>query len=229
MDGSFSQNLKERFEVVKVVFPERVSEIIFEESGVFKVPTSSSQDRMLQSIREQFLDVPVPRVIKQFVDVPKIVFQDRMWQRTFEQLADIPVLQAVEEPVLEVFSQDRVQQHCGEQETEVPKISCKAKSCSALVRFSMFSCRWWKCRRWCLMTESSDELPSRLSTGQSSRISLRTGFNSVSLSRTLKNPVPQMPEQLGEVPNMVSPIRIQRRTARQIVDVPVPQGGERTR
>ena len=34
-------------------------------------------------------------------------------------------------------------------------------------------------------------------------------------------PVPQMMEQLGEVPEMVSQGRIQRRTAEQIVDMPV--------
>ena len=66
------------------------------------VPKISSQDRILQSIREQFLDVAVPRMIEQFVDVPKIVFQDRIRQRTFEQFADSPALQVVEEPVFQV-------------------------------------------------------------------------------------------------------------------------------
>ena len=54
--------MEESFEVVKIVLPERISERICEQSGVVKVPTISSQDRMLQSIKEQFLDVPVRRM-----------------------------------------------------------------------------------------------------------------------------------------------------------------------
>ena len=73
--------------------------------------------------------------------------------------------------MFKVFSQDRVQQHRGEQETEVPKISSKTKSCSQI----------------------------------------------------LDVPVPHVPEQLEEVPNMVSPDRIQAWTAEQIVDMSVPK------
>ena len=75
-------------------------------TGWRKVPKSLS-DQILQSAREQSLDVPVPRMIEQLVDVPKIIFQGRVQQWTFEQFADTPVLQVVEEPV---FSQERVQQ-----------------------------------------------------------------------------------------------------------------------
>ena len=34
------------------------------------------------NLAEQHLDVPVPRMTQQFVDVPKIVFQDRIQRRT---------------------------------------------------------------------------------------------------------------------------------------------------
>ena len=54
------------------------------------VPKISSKDQVLQSAREQSLDVPVPRMIEQRVDVPKIVFLDRVRQRTFEQFANVP-------------------------------------------------------------------------------------------------------------------------------------------
>ena len=55
-----------------------------------EVTKSSSQDRLLQSTRNQILEVPVPQMMEYLVDVPKIVSQDRIRQRTFEQLADIP-------------------------------------------------------------------------------------------------------------------------------------------
>ena len=76
----------------------------------------------MQDTREQGLDVPVPRIIEQFVGVPKIVFQDRIWQRTFEQFAGSP---ALEEPVFKVFTEDRVEQRLVEQTTEVLQISSK--------------------------------------------------------------------------------------------------------
>ena len=95
---------------MKIVLPERISERICELSGVVEVPRISCKDQILQSTREQFLDVPVPRLIEQFVDVPKIVFQDRIRQRTFEQFADIPVFKVV--------SQDRVQHSFVEQNIE---------------------------------------------------------------------------------------------------------------
>ena len=69
----------------------------------------------VSKIREQFLDVPVPRLIEHLVDVPKIVVQDRIQQLTFQQFADIPALQEVEVPVFKVFTQDRVQQRFVEQ------------------------------------------------------------------------------------------------------------------
>ena len=47
----------------------------------------------------QFLAVPVPRVIEQFVEVPKFVSQDRTQQRTLTQISDTPVPQVVEELV----------------------------------------------------------------------------------------------------------------------------------
>ena len=58
--------------------------------------------------------------------------------------------------------------------------------------------RWWKCRRLCLKTESSSELPSRSwtlpfrtywrSSWRYSRFSPRTGSNSVCRSRSSKSP-----------------------------------------
>ena len=69
--------------------------------GVIEVSRISSKDQTLQSTREPFLDVPVPRLIEHLVDVPTIVCQDRIRQRTFEQFSDISVFK--------VFLQDTVQ------------------------------------------------------------------------------------------------------------------------
>ena len=59
--------LQERF------VPVDVPQVIEQLTGV---TMSSSQDRILQSTREQFLDVPVPRMVEQFgEEVPKMVSQ----------------------------------------------------------------------------------------------------------------------------------------------------------
>ena len=61
---------------------------------------------------EQILDVPVPEMVEQLVEVPETVSRDGVQQRTVEQIVDAPVMQAVEElaEVSKVFSQDRIQQ-----------------------------------------------------------------------------------------------------------------------
>ena len=61
VDESLSQIMEESVEVVKTVFLERISERICEQSGVIEEPKISIQEQILQSTREQFLDVPVPR------------------------------------------------------------------------------------------------------------------------------------------------------------------------
>ena len=48
---------------------------------LLEVTMSSSQDRILQSTREQILEVPVPQMMERFVAVPKIVVQHRIRQR----------------------------------------------------------------------------------------------------------------------------------------------------
>ena len=66
---------------------------------------------------EQTLDVPVPEMVKQLVEVPNPVSEDRTPQRTVEHIVGIPVPQFVEElaEVFRVFSQDRIQQRAVEQ------------------------------------------------------------------------------------------------------------------
>ena len=81
-------------------------------------------------------------------------------------------------------------------------------------------------------TESSDGLPSRSSTCQTSRISLRTGFGSVRWNRTSKIPGSKVPEissqesvevvtivlQERKVPKMSDQDRMLQRTVEQIPD-----------
>ena len=69
-------------------------------TGLSKCP---SQNRMLQSTKEQFLDVAVPQVMEQWREGAKTASHDRNRQETFEQFADIPGLREVEEPVFKVF------------------------------------------------------------------------------------------------------------------------------
>ena len=78
---------------------------------------------------EQTLDVTMPEMVKQLVEVPKIISQDRIQQRTVKQIVGIPVPQVVEEvvEVCKVSSQDRVQQRFGRQIIETPSISLAEK------------------------------------------------------------------------------------------------------
>ena len=50
----------------------------------------SSKDQILQSTREQILDVLVPQMIEQLVDVPKFISQDRIQRQTAAQIIDFP-------------------------------------------------------------------------------------------------------------------------------------------
>ena len=83
------------------------------------MPKTSSRDRTLQRAVEQILDVPVPEMVTQLLEVPETV------SRTVEQIVDAPVPQAVEEPaeVSRVFSQDGIQQRSVEQSSETPATS----------------------------------------------------------------------------------------------------------
>ena len=60
---------------------------------------------------DQSLDVPVPQMIEQWEEVPKMVSQNRIQRRTAEQIVEVPVPKVVEEHVeiAKVSSQNRVQ------------------------------------------------------------------------------------------------------------------------
>ena len=66
-----------------------------------KVQQRVVEQNIGQSTRDQILDVPMPLLEEQLVELPKIVFQDRIGQRTFEQFSDI--LKVVEELVFKDF------------------------------------------------------------------------------------------------------------------------------
>ena len=57
-------------------------------------------------VSQDVVDVAMPLLKEQLVDVQKNVFQDRIRQWTFEHFTDIP--EVVEEPAFKVFSQDGV-------------------------------------------------------------------------------------------------------------------------
>ena len=62
----------------------------------------SSRDRISQYTIEQTLDVPMPEMVKQLVEVPKTTSQNRIQQRTMKQIVDDPVVQIVQIPQVHV-------------------------------------------------------------------------------------------------------------------------------
>ena len=74
---------------------------------------------------EQILDVLVPEMVKQLMEVPKIISPNRVQQQTLQQIVETPVPQVVEElsEASKVFSQDSVQQRFGGQIIEPPALS----------------------------------------------------------------------------------------------------------
>ena len=62
----------------------------------------SSRDRISQHTMEQTLNVPVPEMVTQSVEVPKTISQNRIQQRTMKQIVDDPVVQIVQIPQVHV-------------------------------------------------------------------------------------------------------------------------------
>ena len=69
----------------------------------------SSRDRISQYTIEQTLDVPMPEMVKQLVEVPKTISQNRIQQRTMKQIVDDPVVQVVQIPQVHVVEKRRRQ------------------------------------------------------------------------------------------------------------------------
>jgi len=98
----------------------------------------SSKERVQQRTVEQVVDVPVPQVVEEVIEVAKVIPQERVQQRTVEQVVDVPVPQIVEEileqvvdvpvpqvveevvEIAKVIPQERVQQRTVEQVVDVP-------------------------------------------------------------------------------------------------------------
>ena len=83
---------QERIVPVDVLFPQVVGQL-------FVVTKISSQDRILQSTREQILDVSVPQMIEQLGEVPEISSKDQILWRTRERVLEVPVPQFMEQLV----------------------------------------------------------------------------------------------------------------------------------
>ena len=93
-----------------------------------------SRDRISQHTMEQTLDVPMPEMVTQSVEVPKTISQNRIQQRTMKQIVDDPVVQVVQIPQVHVvektaeipimtqrhISRDGVQQRTVEQIVDAP-------------------------------------------------------------------------------------------------------------
>ena len=61
------------------------------------------------STSEQNLDIPVPEMMKQLIEVTEIISQDRIQQCTLEQISDTSVSQAVKE----LDTSTTIRRHCG--------------------------------------------------------------------------------------------------------------------
>ena len=107
------------------------------ETAMFRVTLDGevlNQDRISQCTVEQTLDVPMPEMVTQSVEVPKTISQNRIQQRTMKQIVDDPVVQIVQIPQVHVvektaeipvmtqrhISQDRIQQRTVEQIIDAP-------------------------------------------------------------------------------------------------------------
>ena len=94
----------------------------------------SSRDGISQHTMEQTLNVPVPEMVTQSVEVPKTISQNRIQQRTMKQIVDDPVVQIVQIPQVHVvektaeipvmtqrhISRDGVQERTVEQIVDAP-------------------------------------------------------------------------------------------------------------
>ena len=69
------------------------------------------QERIPEKICEQIVDVHVPQVVEQVLDVPKMSCRDRISQGTVEQILDVVVPGMVEELVKlpKTVSEDGIQ------------------------------------------------------------------------------------------------------------------------
>ena len=64
-----------------------------------QVPKSVSQDRIPQRIDEQLVDIPVPQIAEETVEMFNVFTQDRVQQRIVEQITETPEVSLVEEIV----------------------------------------------------------------------------------------------------------------------------------
>ena len=160
--------MEELVEVINVVLPERISE----------------------RIREQIVDVHVPRAVEQVTEVAKTKEMSVLAETFEEKMVRVETLAVeVEKMNSELFEATKMKDDL---EADTAKHSSLLES--AVSRLSL-----------------DGEVPSRDRTLQCA-------------AEQIPNvPVPEMVEQLVEVPETISQDRIQQRTVEQIVDFPVPQ------
>ena len=70
------------------------------------------QERISERIVEHIVDVPVPQMQEQIVEVIKVIPQELVSERIVEQIVDVPVPQIVEE-IVEVVQIIPLESHGG--------------------------------------------------------------------------------------------------------------------
>ena len=80
------------------------------------------QERIPERTCEQIGNVPIPQVVEQIIEVPKISSQDGILQDAVEQIPDVPVPEMVQQLVNlpKTVSEDGIQQRTVERIADIP-------------------------------------------------------------------------------------------------------------
>ena len=95
-----SQPVQKTVEVPQIQFLDRmdgVPAVMQRQTPQCRVPRAVSQDRIPQRIEEQLVDIPVPQIAEETVDVFDVFTQERVQQRIVEQSTETPAISFADE------------------------------------------------------------------------------------------------------------------------------------
>ena len=135
------QPVQKTVEVPQVQFLDRMIDVPIEET---KIPMIESQDKIPQRTAEQVMDIPVPQVTEESIEIFNVLSQDRVQQRMVEQITETPAVsldekiiqhtieETIDIPVphvmkktseaVKLIPQERVQNHTVEQFIDMPVV-----------------------------------------------------------------------------------------------------------
>ena len=196
----------------------------------------SSRDRISQYTIEQTLDVPMPEMVKQLVEVPKTISQNRIQQRTMKQIVDDPVVQVVQIP----------QVHVVEKTAEIPVMTQRQNHMVQTVQMAMETPQLQIVGEIVRDTQTSDslgtapvrqgvqaeigevvEIRAPFPTGSASPVFVTTPVLEVP-PIVVDVTVPQAVEELVEASKAFSQNRVQQSSMEQIIANPAISLAEKT-